>query len=72
MFYTVIENQKHANGAYALLYNHYENETDALCRFFTVCTSAAQSELPYHSAHILNSDGIMVRQEIFRHGEDVV
>lgn len=69
MFWTVIENQRHSNGAFAMLYNHYTHEQDAIARYHEICMSAAQSGLPYHAVHVLNSDGIMVRQEIFIHGE---
>ena len=65
MFYTVIENQKTADGHFGMLYNHFEDESLALSSFFTICASASQSELPYHSAHLLASDGRMIRQEIF-------
>lgn len=65
MFWTVIENQKTANGSFGLIYNHYESESQALAKFFTICASASQSDIPYHSAHMLASDGRMVKQEIF-------
>ena len=65
MFWTVIENQKTASGAFGLIYNHYESESQALAKFFTICASASQSELPYHSAQMLASDGRMVQQERF-------
>ena len=64
-FYTVIENQVMLNGAKALLYYHFDTETAALAKYFTICAAAAVSDLPYHSAHILLSNGNMLRQEIF-------
>lgn len=71
MFWTVIENQKTAGGSFGLIYNHYESESQALAKFFTICASASQSDIPYHSAHMLASDGSMVRQEIFDRREEV-
>lgn len=64
-FYTIIENQVTKSGAKALLYNHYDSETDALARYFTVCAAAAVSGLPYHAVHMLSSEGYMVQQYIF-------
>ncbi|MBQ8994508.1 MAG: hypothetical protein IJ091_11325 [Oscillospiraceae bacterium] len=65
MFYTTIENQLRADGSRGLLYDHFEDENQALAKYYTICAAAAVSELPYHSAHLLASDGRMVRQEIF-------
>ena len=64
MFYTTIENQKRPDG-YGILYDHFENYNDALAKFYNICAAAVDSGLPYHSAHILNSDGVIVKQEIF-------
>lgn len=68
-FWTVIENQRHANGAFAMLYNHYTKEADAISKYHEMCLSAAQSDLPYHAVHVLSDEGNMVRQEIYRRGE---
>lgn len=65
VFYTTIENQLRPDGSKGLLYDHYDNLNAAMAKFYTVCAAAAVSELPYHSAHILASDGRIVRQEIF-------
>ena len=65
MFYTTIENQLRSDGSYGLLYDHFTDEAQALAKFHTICAAAAVSELPYHSAAILQSDGRILRQEIF-------
>lgn len=65
IFYTTIENQLRADGSKGLLYDHYASEAQAMAKFYTICAAAAVSELPYHSAHILMSNGVMLRQEIF-------
>ena len=65
IFYTTIENQLRTDGSRGLLYDHYDNLNAAMAKFYTICAAAAISELPYHSAHILQSDGVIVRQEIF-------
>lgn len=65
MFYTTIENQLRENGTFGLLYDHFSDERQALAKYYTICAAAAVSEIPYHSAHLLSSDGRMLRQEIF-------
>lgn len=71
MFYTTIENQLRIDGSYGLLYDHFADENPALAesralaKFHTICAAAAVSEIPYHSACILTSDGRILRQEIF-------
>ena len=65
MFYTTIENQLRSDGSYGLLYDHFTDEAQALAKYYTICAAAALSEIPYHSATILQSDGRILRQEIF-------
>ena len=65
MFYTTIENQVREDGSRGLLYDHFEDESQALAKYYTICAAAAVSGIPYHSAHLLASDGRMIRQEIF-------
>lgn len=65
MFWTTIENQLREDGSRGLLYDHFEDESQALAKYYTICAAAAVSGLPYHSAHLLASDGRMIRQEIF-------
>lgn len=65
MFYTTLENQLREDGSYGLLYDHFTDEAQAKAKFFTIRAAAAVSEIPYHSAHLLASDGRMIRQEIF-------
>lgn len=64
-FYTTIENQVRGDGSRGLLYDHFDNETAALAKYYTVCAAAAVSDIPYHSAHILRSDGIMIEGRVF-------
>ena len=65
MFYTTIENQLRLDGSRGLLYDHFDDEKQAMAKFYTICAAAAVSDIPYHSAHLLASDGRMIRQEIF-------
>lgn len=64
-FYTTIENQLREDGSYGLLYDHFTDLDAAKAKFFTICAAAAVSEIPYHAATLLESSGIIVKQEIF-------
>ena len=63
-FYTVIENQK-SGETFGLIYYHFTDLDAAMAKFFTICAAAAVSSLEYHSAHLLENTGNMIRQEIF-------
>lgn len=64
-FYTTLENQLRIDGTKGLLYDHFTDLNQAMAKYYTICAAAAVSELPYHSAHLLQDDGRMIRQEIF-------
>ena len=64
-FYTTLENQVRNDGSKGLLYDHYTDYNAAMAKYFTVCAAAAISEIPYHSAHLLQDDGRMIMQQIF-------
>lgn len=63
--YTTIENQIRSDGSKGLLYDHYTDYDQAMAKFFTVCAAAAVSEIPYHSAHVLRSDGVMIEGRVW-------
>ena len=65
IFYTTVENQLREDGGYGLLYDHFDNESAALAKYYTICAAAAVSELPYHAAYLMCSEGYMVEQRIF-------
>lgn len=69
-FYTTIENQVRNDGSKGLLYDHYEDENAAYAKYYTVCAAAAVSEIPYHSAHLIRSDGIMIEGKVFDRRSD--
>ena len=71
-FYTTIENQIRADGSKGLLYDHYENLDSALAKLYTILAAAAVSGLPYHSGHILRSDGILIEGRVFDRRSDAV
>ena len=64
-FYTTIENQVRNDGSKGLLYDHFENIDQAYAKLYTILAAAAVSEIPYHSGHILRSDGIMIEGKVF-------
>lgn len=65
IIYTTIENQIRNDGSKGLLYDHFENYDAAMAKFFTVCAAAAVSDIPYHSAHVLRSDGVMIEGRVW-------
>lgn len=69
-FYTTIENQERDDGSRGLLYDHFIDETDALAKYYTICAAAAISGIPYHSAHILRSDGVIIYGQVFDRRKD--
>lgn len=64
-FYTTIENQVRADGSKGLLYDHFDDENQALAKYYTICAAAAVSEIPYHSAAIMRDDGIIIEGRVF-------
>lgn len=69
-FYTTIENQLRNDGSFGLLYDHFTNLDAAYAKLYTILAAAAVSELPYHSGHLLNSDGFIIDGKVFdRRGE---
>ena len=65
MFYTVLEIQEAVNGARACIPVIYNDYDAALAKLYTVLAAAASSALPYHSGHILRSDGIVTDGRVF-------
>lgn len=65
MFYTVLEIQEQAGGSRACLATIYADYDAALAKFYTVLAAAASGSIPYHSCHILRSDGILTDGRVF-------
>lgn len=65
VFYTTIENQIRPDGSRGLLFDHYDDLDAALAKLYTVLAAAAVSGIPYHSGHILRSDGILIEGRVF-------
>ena len=69
-FYTTIENQLRNDGSYGLLYDHFKDINAAYAKLYTILASAAVSDIPYHSAHLLRSDGIIIEGKVFDRRKD--
>lgn len=65
MFYTTIENQLRKDGSYGLLYDHFGDEDKAYAKYYTILAAAAVSEIPYHAAYIIRSDGVTIEGRVF-------
>ncbi len=65
VFYTTIENQVRSDGSRGLLYDHYTDLNAALAKLYTILAAAAVSECPYHSGHIIRSDGLIIEGRVF-------
>ena len=64
-FYTVIENQMNNEGQFSVLCDHYDDETLAYSKLYTVLSLASVSTIPYHSCFILRSDGLVIDGKVF-------
>ena len=64
-FYTTIENQVREDGSKGLLYDHFDDLSEALAKLYFILAAAATSGIPYHAGHLLRSDGVMMEGKIF-------
>lgn len=64
VFYTTIENQIRADGSKGLLYDHFDDLNLAKAKWHSICMAVNTSKIPYHSAHILRSDGVVICNEV--------
>lgn len=64
-FYTVIEVQEDAQGARGCIPVIYADYDAALAKYYTVLSVAVVSNLPYHSCHIIRSDGVVTDGRVF-------
>lgn len=65
VFYTTIENQVRGDGSFGLLYDHFTDINAAYAKLYTILAAAAVSDIPYHSGHIMRSDGILIEGRVF-------
>ena len=69
-FFTVIEKQIAADGTPSTLVTHFTAQAQALSTYYSICASAAVSAIPYHAAHIIRDDGIMIEGRVFDRREE--
>lgn len=73
MKYIVIEIQKAADGAVAIPpINTYDSFFDALSRYHTILAAAAISDVPVHTALIINEVGQEVRLDSYNKADGQV
>ena len=73
MKYIVIEIQKAADGTVAIPpIATYDTFFEALSRYHTILASAAISQVPVHTAVVLNEVGQEVRMDSFNHADGQV
>ena len=65
MKYVLIELQTMDNGAVANIVTVYENELAAKSAYYSVMTAAALSNLPVHSAILMDNYGIVIMNGSF-------
>ena len=64
-FYVTLENQLRNDGSYGLLYDHFTDLDQAYAKLYTILAAAAVSGIPYHSGHIMRSDGLILDGRVF-------
>lgn len=65
VFYTTVENQLRNDGSFGLLYDHFEDESHALAKYYTILAAAAVSAIPYHAGYLIRSDGVTIEGRVF-------
>ena len=65
--YIVIELQVAANGSVANIVTAHATVNEAYSKYHTILSAAAISQVPIHSATILNQCGILIANEFFDH-----
>ena len=69
MIYLVIELQTNADGTVGNIVTKYDNLPEAEAKFHNILSFAAVSELPVHSAVILDNTGMTIAQRSYAHKE---
>ena len=65
--FIVIELQVYNDGQVGHILSTHETFPDAQNKFYTICAFAAISEVPKHSAVILDEMGVMIDRKSFEH-----
>ena len=70
MKYIVIEIQVNQDGTVGNIVTSYDSLNSAESHYYTVRAAAAVSELPKHSAVIVDDEGGLIGARCYRHGEE--
>ena len=65
MFYEVNETQIIETNPVALSPRFFTSKEEAESAYYTILASAAISTIPYHSACIIRSDGVMIEGKVY-------
>ena len=68
--YMVIELQTNRDGATAAMTQDFPSRPEAESKFHQILGFAATSNVPIHSAVILNPEGERLKKETYKHGEE--
>jgi hypothetical protein len=68
--YIVIELQTNGQGTVSTLTYQYSNKNDAESKFHTILASASVGSLPVHTAVIMTNEGVTLRAECYKNGEN--
>lgn len=71
MKYFVVEIQKYADGTAAMLNWDFAEINQAWSQYHLVLSAAAVSQLPVHSAVIMNETGFCIENKTFEHEQPV-
>ncbi len=70
MKYVVLELQKYADGTVGHLIDKYDDLEHAYSKFFLILSSAALSNVPVHSAVIIDETGMAIQSRSFTHPQE--
>ena len=65
--FIVIELQVNADRQLANIVTPYNTLSEAQNKFYTICAYAAISDIPMHSAVILDASGVLIDRQMFTH-----
>lgn len=68
--YIVMEIQTNASGEVATLINQFDNINNAESKFHQILASASISEIPVHTAVLMDEKGVTYRAESYDHGQN--
>ena len=71
MVYLVVEIQKTGEDQVSNIVTSHQTLNEAKSKLHQVLAAAAVSEVPVHSAVLISEEGIPMRNECFRHTEEI-